>query len=199
MLVIACACLGVLFGSTEVVTVAFAQEHGNQGLSGPLLASWACGSLIAGIITGSVSWKSSPLRRYRLGALAMACVMVPLPFVNNMVLMAVVLFLAGFAISPTLVAGVSLVQSNAPPARLTEGITWIMTGIGIGIAPAAAIAGWLIDAHGASVAYFVPVVGGALAAITAALTPPGPARGIRQIAAEENAVVDVGPVEARRP
>ncbi len=171
MLVLAAICLGALFGSTEVVTVAFAQEQGHRGLAGPLLAVWAAGSLIAGVITGSVQWRSDALRRYRVGALGMACVMLPLPFVGGIALMAVVLFLAGFAISPTLVAVVSLVQSHVPAARLTEGITWFMTGLGLGIAPGAAIAGRLIDEYGASAAYSVPAIGGALAAVVAALTP----------------------------
>jgi MFS family permease len=173
MMVLTAICLGALFGSTEVVTVAFAQEQGHRGLAGPLLAIWAAGSLIAGIITGSVQWKATPVRRYRLGALGMACVMLPLPFVGNIPLLAVFLFLAGFAISPTLVACVSLVQSHVPASRLTEGITWVMTGIGLGIAPGAAIAGRLIDEYGASTAYTVPVVGGVLAAVVAALTPAG--------------------------
>ena len=97
--------------------------------------------------------------------------MLPLPFVGSIPVLAVVLFLAGFAISPTLVAVVSLVQSHVPASRLTEGITWVMTGVGLGIAPGAAVAGWLIDEYGASTAYIVPVVGGALAAVVAALTP----------------------------
>ena len=46
-----------------------------------------------------------------------------------------------------------------------------MTGIGLGIAPGAAVAGRLIDEYGASAAYSVPAVGGALAAVIAALTP----------------------------
>lgn len=173
LLVLAAVCLGALFGSTEVITVAFAQEHGHRGLAGALLAAWASGSLIAGIITGSVHWKASALRRYRLGAVAMACVMLPLPFVGTIPLMALVLFLAGFAISPTLVACVSLVQTHVPASRLTEGITWVMTGIGLGVAPAAAIAGRLIDDYGASTAYSVPAVGGALAMLVALLTPAG--------------------------
>lgn len=171
MLVLGAACLGSLFGSTEVVTVAFAAENGHRALAGPLLAIWASGSFIAGIITGSVHWAGSTLRRYRLGALAMATVMLPLPFIESLPLMGAVLFLAGFAISPTLVACISLIQSHVPPSRLTEGITWVMTGVGLGIAPGAALAGWLIDEYGASTAYSVPVVSGVLAAVVAFATP----------------------------
>ena len=158
-------CLGALFGSIEVVTVAFADEQDQAGLTGLLLAAYALGSLIAGVITGLLSGDdSSTLRRYRFGAMAMAAAMVPLPFLDSLVVLGVVLFLGGFAVSPTLVAVISLVEANVPAARLTEGITWVMTGVGLGIAPGAAVAGVLIDGFGANTAYWVAVVSGALAA-----------------------------------
>lgn len=166
-LVVTAACLGSLFGATEVVTVAFAEEQGHTSATGPLLAIWALGSLISGVLTGVRAVRATPLRRYQWGATAMAAAMVPLPFVDNLLVMAVVLFLGGFSISPTLVATMSLVESGVPAARLTEGITWISTGIGLGIAPGAAIAGRLIDEFGASTAYAVPVVSGVLAATVA--------------------------------
>ncbi len=59
--------LGTLFGSTEVVTVAFTEQLGRQVLAGPLLATWALGSLLAGVTTGSVPWRASPTRRRRGG------------------------------------------------------------------------------------------------------------------------------------
>ncbi len=96
--------------------------------------------------------------------------MVPLPFVPNVYLLALALFLGGFAISPTLVASMSLIEANIPPARLTEGITWLSTGIGFGVAPGAAIAGHLVDAYGTGTAYLVPVVSGVLAAVVALST-----------------------------
>ncbi|MEJ7691094.1 MAG: hypothetical protein WKF76_12055 [Nocardioidaceae bacterium] len=61
--------------------------------------------------------------------------MLPLPFLDSLLVLGAVLFLGGFAVSPTLVAVVSLVEANVPTARLTEGITWVMTGVGLGIAP----------------------------------------------------------------
>ena len=48
-----CAALGALFGAAEVTTVAFAEEQGNRAYSGFLLALWASGSLIAGVVTGA--------------------------------------------------------------------------------------------------------------------------------------------------
>ncbi len=163
-MVVTAACLGSLFGATEVATVAFARNEHHEPLTGVLLAIWAFGSLIAGVVTGAVRARSSVLARYRVGALMMAVAMCPLPFVGNVFVLAGALFLAGFAISPTLVATISLIEVNVPASRLTEGITWLSTGIGFGVAPGAAIAGRLVDDVGASAGYYVPVVSGLLAA-----------------------------------
>lgn len=167
-MVAAAVCLGVLFGATEVVTVAFADEHDRPGSAGVLLAVWAAGSLIAGFLTGALHWTAPALVRFRAGAAVLAASMLPLPFVDPLPLLAVVLFLGGFAISPTLVAIISLVEANVPASRLTEGITWLTTGIGLGVAPGAALSGLLIDHFGASTAYWVPAAGGVLAACLAA-------------------------------
>ena len=165
---LAAATLGMLFGSVEVVTVAFAKERGHPAATGWLLAAWALGSLLAGVITGAVRWRTSVHRRFRLGMGVMALTMLPLPFVPGLGWMAVALFLAGFAISPTLVASMSLVESTVPEGRLTEGIAWVTTGLAAGLAPGAAIAGWVVDVWGTSRGYLVPVVAGLLGAAVAA-------------------------------
>jgi predicted MFS family arabinose efflux permease len=180
------ALLGSLFGATEVITVAFAEEHGHRSATGALLAAWAFGSLIAGLVTGAIPWRSSARSRYRVGSLALAAVMVPLPFIGGLWLLGGALFVAGFAISPTLVATVSLVDDTVPPQRLTEGITWVTTGLGLGVAAGAAIAGRLIDAHGASPAYWVSAVSGLLAAAVAWASPRAIDRNIDHISPTSN-------------
>jgi MFS family permease len=166
------ACLGSLFGATEVSTVAFTQHRGSESLSGPLLAVWSFGSLLAGVVTGSVSVRSDPVRRFVVGTAGMGVAMVPLPFIGTIWLMAVVLFVAGFAISPTLIAAAGLVESRSAPERLTEAMTWYTTGLTLGIAPGAAVAGRLIDSHGPSAGYAVPVVSGLTAAVVAGASLP---------------------------
>lgn len=166
-MILAAACLGSLFGATEVTTVAFAEEKGAPELTGVLLAVWATGSLIAGFLTGALRVRRSALQRYRWGTLAMAVAMTPLAFIDNLWLLGAALFLGGFAISPTVVATMSLVEATVDAARLTEGITWVTTGIVVGIAPGAAVAGQLIDRYGASTGFYVPLVSGSLAALIA--------------------------------
>ena len=59
--------LGILFGAAEVTTVAFADEQGAQGWAGVLLALWALGSLLAGLVTGAITWRTRPGVRVPLG------------------------------------------------------------------------------------------------------------------------------------
>ncbi|WP_183100332.1 MFS transporter [Nocardioides pelophilus] len=181
--------LGVLFGAAEVSTVAFSEEEGRQGAAGFLLAVWAFGSLVAGLISGAIAWRQGPLVRLRWGALGMAAAMAPLALVPSIPVMGLVLLVGGFAISPTLIAAMSLAEKVLPPARLTEGMMLLQTGIALGLAPGAALAGVVIDASGASAAYLVSAAGGVLA-LVAALATRAPAT-----VPSHDEVADAGGVE----
>ncbi len=159
--------LGALFGAAEVATVAFASEHDDRGYAGLLLALWAAGSLIAGIVTGLVQWRVGPARRLRWGAVGMAVTMLPLSVIDSLWVMGGWLFVAGFAIAPTIVAGLSIVEQAVPRSRLTEGMAIVETALVVGLAPGAALAGRVIDSHGASRAYLVSLVAGLVAAVAA--------------------------------
>jgi MFS family permease len=166
-----CAALGVLFGAAEVTTVAFAEEQGNRAWAGGLLALWALGSLLSGVVTGVVRWRRGPTIRVRWGAFAMACAMAPLYFVGSLPVMGVVLLVAGVAIAPTMVATLSLTEQTVPAARLTEGMAIMQTGLVMGVAPGASLSGFVVDQHGASAAYLVSVGAGIVAAVAAQVLP----------------------------
>lgn len=166
---VASAALGALFGSSEVATVAFSEELDAKAYAGPLLAIWALGSLLSGIVTGAVTFRAANVTRFRWGMLGLALSMVPLPFVGSFVVMGAVLFVAGFAISPTLIALTAWVEEVVPAARLTEGMAIVHTGIAGGVAPGAVVAGTVIDNAGASASYLVAVGAGALGVVAAFL------------------------------
>ena len=173
-LALVCAALGTLFGAAEVTTVAFAEELGSKGYAGPLLALWALGSLIAGLVTGAVHWRRGPDHRLRWGSAAMMAAMLPLGLIGSVPLMGVALFIAGFAIAPTLIATMSLTEKTVPHARLTEGMAIMHTGIVAGVAPGATVAGVVIDAYGASPAYLVAAGAGLISAVAAQAIPRSP-------------------------
>ncbi|MXG88585.1 MFS transporter [Nocardioides flavescens] len=182
--------LGVLFGAAEVTTVAFADEQGHKGWSGALLAVWALGSLLAGLVTGAIAWQRGPSYRLRIGAFGMAVAMAPLFLVGSIPLMGVLLLVGGVAIAPTMIAATSLVQQVVPASRLTEGMAWIQTGVVVGIAPGAALSGAVVDAAGASPAYLVSLGAGLLAAAAALAIPRQPGQaGPRDVVPSSQEVV----------
>ncbi len=143
---VVCAALGILFGAAEVTTVAFADEHGHKGWSGGLLAVWALGSLVSGLITGAISWRRPTSFRVRVGRgrdgvrdgaaqphrLDPPDGLLPLP--------------RRVRDRADMVATITLVQESVPPSRLNEGIAIIQTGIVAGVAPGAALSGVVVDA-----------------------------------------------------
>jgi len=155
--------LGSMFGASEVVAVAVASAEGHRGAAGGMLAAWAAGSLAAGVLVGAVRSRWTPLAQFRVSATALTATVVPMPFLDSLVLLTVALFVSGLAISPTLVSTISLVEQYVPRTRLTEGISWATTGIATGVAPGAAISGWVVDTYGASSGWFVLIASGALA------------------------------------
>ncbi|MGY5099524.1 MFS transporter [Streptomyces sp. 900105245] len=154
---------GAIFGSVDVVTVAFADERGHQGAASLVLALYAAGSCLAGVVFGLMRFAGAPERRWLLGVAAMSVSMIPLLLVGNLPLLAVALFVSGLSIAPTMITTMSLIEEHVPRAKLTEGMTWVSTGLAVGVALGSSAAGWVIDAAGARAGYGVPVASGAAA------------------------------------
>jgi predicted MFS family arabinose efflux permease len=127
--------------------------------------------MLAGLFTGTFRWRRSSAERVRIGAVVLALVMVPMSFIGSMVGMGIALFVAGLAIAPTLIATMTAVEQTVPGPRLTEGIAIIHTGLAAGLAPGAALAGLVIDSHGASTSYLVALGGGIVAAVIGLWVP----------------------------
>jgi MFS family permease len=154
---------GTIFGAVDVVTVAFADEQGHKAASSVVLALYAAGSCVAGLVFGLLRFTGAPERRWLLGICAMAVSMIPLLLVGNLLFLAVALFVAGLSIAPTMITTMALIERHVPRAHLTEGMTWISTGLAVGVAIGSSLAGWVIDAAGARSGYGVPAVSGAVA------------------------------------
>ncbi|MFJ1809616.1 MULTISPECIES: MFS transporter [unclassified Streptomyces] len=173
---------GTIFGAVDVVTVAFADEQGHKGAASVVLALYAAGSCVAGLVFGLLRPEGAPERRWLLGVFMMGVSMIPLLLVGNLPFLAVALFFAGLAIAPTMITTMSLIEEHVPRAQLTEGMTWISTGLAVGVALGSSLAGWVIDAAGARAGYGVPAVSGAVAVAVGflgyrRLSRPAPGRG----------------------
>lgn len=159
--------VGGVFGSADVNAVAFTDERGRPGAAGFVLACFATGSMLSGLGYGAVQWRTPVGRRFQYAVLLLTVGVLPFTLATSIPALAAVLFVAGFAISPMIIAGNALVQVIVPRARLTEGLTWVATALGLGASTGAAISGQVIDAAGAHRAYLVTAAFGLLAAACA--------------------------------
>jgi MFS family permease len=166
-LAIACSALGMIFGGMEVNVVAFAKEAGVLPYAGLILMAWSFGSLIAGAITGAITWHAPPARRFRVGASVLALSLLPLPFVDHPIGVALLLIASGVAIAPTLIASVGVTQSAVDQSRFTEALAWTSTGMAAGVAAGAAAVGRVIDSLGAQAGFVAVAIAGLLLTISA--------------------------------
>ena len=188
---LACLALGAVFGGMEVVVVAFARETGVLPYAGVFLTVWAFGSLLAGVVTGAITWRAAAPVRFRVGSAALAASLLPLPFLDRPVPVGALLLVGGLAIAPTLIAAVAVIESSVPASRLTEALNWNTTGLAVGLAAGAALTGQLIDLAGAR-AGFAGVAGAGLLLILASLA-------VRAVPIGVSATPDSVPVPAMPP
>jgi MFS family permease len=167
--VLVMALLGVVFAGVEVTVIATARETGQTQLAGVVLAAWSFSSMLSGLALGASS-RHFPLRRQLLvGSTALVVTLLPLLLVDHLVPMAGVLLLAGAAVSPTLIAGFSLVEAMVPLERLTESLTLVSVGISVGFALGSPGSGWLVDHVAPQAGFWVAVTAAALATAVCAV------------------------------
>ena len=97
----------------------------------------------------------------------LALSLLPLPFVDQPLGVALLLILSGMAIAPTLIASVGVIQSAVDQTRLTEALAWNSTGMVAGVAAGAAAVGYLIDSAGAQAGFVGVAIAGLLLTLSA--------------------------------
>jgi predicted MFS family arabinose efflux permease len=161
---------GAVFGSMEVVTIAFADEAGHKAAAGAVLALQAAGSCVAGLVYGAVRPAGPAARRHPWCVAAMT-VLLALPLLaaltGSLLVVAGALLVAGMATAPTMVTGMTLVQARTPEGQLNEGMTLAVTGLLGGIACGAAAGGSAVERLGPTAGYAVPAAASACALVLA--------------------------------
>jgi MFS family permease len=162
-------CLGAMFGTIDLSTVDFAQEHGHKPLAGFIIGAYALGSAVGGVCYGSRTWQAPVHRRFAITLCIVVAGTATFWAIPGIAVMAAVIFCCGLAISPTFIAGFSLIEQQAPAQRRTEGMAWLTSAISVGVAVGSAIAGHVIDAGGARWGYVFAAGCGAAAAVSCLL------------------------------
>jgi MFS family permease len=145
--------LGAMFVAIDLSTVAFAQDFGHKPLAGFVLGTYAFGSATGGLWYGSRQWRTPLEKRFAL-TLALTVLGVATFWAQpNLVTLTCTIYLCGMTIAPTLIAGFSLLEAQAKPGRRTEAMSWLSSGISVGVAAGASVVGFIIDAHGPRIGY----------------------------------------------
>ncbi|WP_025126322.1 MFS transporter [Pseudomonas sp. PH1b] len=162
LLVLLMIAMGTIVGVVDVVSVAFAQQQGQPAAASIVLSVYAGGSCLAGIAFGALKFSMPLPRLFMYGGIATAVTTLPLLLASNILGLSLAVFVAGLFFAPTLIVAMALVESIVPPAKLTEGLTWLVTGLSIGVALGAAGSGFLVDHFGARSGFWLALAGGAV-------------------------------------
>lgn len=160
VLLAAVAAAFVLVG-TDVSLVAALNDEGRAADVGWMVALWAGGSVVGGLLHGASARQPSPLLLVALLALAT----LPAAFVPGPVALAVAVFVAGLPCAPALASINARLVRLVPEHRRGEVMGWSGTMQTVGNALGAPLCGWTIDRAGAGAGFLTAaVVGGAVAA-----------------------------------
>ncbi len=137
--------LGAMFASIDLSTVDFAQQQGHKPLAGFILGTYAFGSAIGGLWYGSRTWRAPVERRFALTLILTVAGVATFWTQPALITLDLGMLIAGLTISPTLIAGYSLIERQALPSRRTEAMTWLSSAISIGVAIGSSVCGRIID------------------------------------------------------
>ncbi|ULR42778.1 MFS transporter [Rhizobium sp. K102] len=150
--------VGSTFATAEVSAVAITKELGRPEAASLVIGVYAIGSFMVGLIIGAINPKLALQRQLLIAVGVLALTALPLLVASSSVwFLAFAVFVSGIAISPVFITAFGLIERRVPESMLTEGVTWVMTGIGIGMALGAFVSGWVVDTYGPSNGFWVSV------------------------------------------
>ncbi|ETF01053.1 MFS transporter [Advenella kashmirensis W13003] len=158
--------MGIIVGTIDVVSIAFASQHGQAASASVVLSAYALGSFIGGLLFGAIKIDIPLGRQLLYSGIATLLTTLPLFFVGNITSLAITMLLSGVFFAPTLIVAMSLVERIVPGNQLTESFAWLGSGLNVGIAMGAAVSGWLVDGLGAHSGFAVALCAGGAVLVT---------------------------------
>lgn len=167
LLAVALFGLGVIVGAIDVISVAFAKQQGVPIAASVVLSLYAVGSCLAGLVFGALRFTQPLSVQFLYAALVTAVTIIPLFWVTDVWMLSVAMFVSGIFFAPTMIIAMAIVENHVSESKLTESLTWLITGLGIGVATGAAATGWVMDHFDVQTGFYVTYLAAALIAVTA--------------------------------
>jgi len=162
--------LGSVFGAFEVSAVALTQRTDQPGTAGVILAVWALCSGLGGLWFGSRHVRMSVPTQAAIATALLSLGLLPVVIVGSVPALTAAAILSGVTIAPALILVFALAERLVAPQSLTEGLTWVTSGINLGFAAGVALAGIVVDAYGTSWSFALALGSATLASLVALST-----------------------------
>ncbi|WP_372030138.1 MFS transporter [Pseudomonas kurunegalensis] len=159
--------MGVIVGTVDIVSVAFAEQLNRPAAASGVLSVYAVGSCVSGLLFGALRPKFPLHRQLLVAALATGVTTLPLVAVNSIPGLAVAMLAAGLFFAPTMIVAMTLLERQVPERQVTEGMTWLLAGLNVGVALGAAGAGRIVDAAGVQWGFALALAAGIAVAVVA--------------------------------
>ena len=157
--------LTVAFNMCDISIVAFVSGKHASAASGVVLALWSTGSMVGGLLFGAGNRLADEVSVAQ-GCLAVAAGVAAAAAAPGRIGLAVIMFVGGTVIAPSLGRLYARVGAIVPEAAATEAFAWIGVGLLAGSSVGAALGGVTIDALGSRVSFLLAA---ALPALVATL------------------------------
>ncbi len=139
---------GAVFGAIDLSVVANSDAVNMSFAAGMILGAMSLGSMLSALYYGSKVWHPPLWKLFMIGVLLIAVGVSTFVLAPNLIVLAILMFVAGMSVAPTMTNVNTIVQRISPPDRLTEGLTWMSTAMTLGVSFGSGIAGPVIDHAG---------------------------------------------------
>ncbi|RZI72822.1 MAG: MFS transporter, partial [Rubrivivax sp.] len=151
-------CMGIIVGTVDIASVAFAEQLQRPAAASVVLAAYALGSCASGLLFGVLQTNIALHRQLLIGAAATAVTTLPLMLAGSIPALAAAVLMAGLCFAPTMIVAMTLIERLVPEQQVTEGMTWLLAGLNVGVAMGAAGAGRIVDGAGVHAGFALALV-----------------------------------------
>jgi len=162
--------VGIVLGATEILATALSEQLGHSELAGVLLAAFALGSAVGGLIYSSRSWPGKGARRLIALSTGMSFASGSLLLAYDLAQTAIALIAIGLFLAPAMVTGYLLADEFTDASERTEASVWVNTAVNSGAAISVAGLGWVLDHADVASAVLTTIIA---AAAFVAIAAPG--------------------------
>ncbi|MDO4919014.1 MFS transporter, partial [Kocuria sp.] len=164
---LACLCVGTVFGSTQTALTAINAVRGTEAYTGVVYGCMGVGSALASVLVSRLPHRLPLAARVAAGALLVCTTSLVLLTVPGPLLLGVLFVLTGLGVGSMLVSAYTRGEQVAPSHRIASVMTLLTTCLVLGVSLGSALGGVLavVPRHG-----FLLTLGAGVTGLLAALT-----------------------------